>query len=74
MKQTTFYTKYSYQCFRSDQFECNNGECIEIDSKCNGIPECQDASDETEELCLNIKCPGYTYKCRYGACVDGDAK
>jgi len=55
---------------RSDEFECRNGQCIEMDARCNGIEECTDKSDETEELCLNTDCPVYTYKCRYGACVD----
>lgn len=61
-------------CFRSDQFQCKSGQCIKFEDKCNGIYECADQSDEIKETCLNIQCPGFTYKCDYGACVDGDSR
>ena len=36
------------------QFECHSGECLAIYNACDGIPQCQDGSDEAAELA----CPG----------------
>ncbi|KAK7085451.1 hypothetical protein SK128_028024, partial [Halocaridina rubra] len=33
------------QCV-DDEFTCNNGDCIDLDSKCDGQPHCSDESDE----------------------------
>ena len=29
-------------------FSCNNGQCIKIDNKCNGVIDCNDGTDELE--------------------------
>lgn len=55
--------------FRSEEFQCKNKQCISIDNKCDGTPQCADLSDETEEACLRLVCPGHTFKCKYGACI-----
>ena len=31
-----------------DQFECNNGRCIDPSAKCNKQDDCGDGSDETD--------------------------
>lgn len=56
------------------QFACNNGQCIDKYLVCDGAANCDDASDETYNLCNSIACQGYSFRCAYGACVDGDAK
>ncbi len=28
------------------EFQCYNGQCVDISMRCNLIPDCQDASDE----------------------------
>ena len=27
-------------------FQCGNGDCLSQDSVCNGVPDCEDGSDE----------------------------
>ena len=33
-------------CISDSQFQCENGECIDKDRKCDGVPNCSDNSDE----------------------------
>ena len=33
------------------QFQCDNGECIKLEKKCDGWPNCRDKSDETASAC-----------------------
>ncbi|KAE8741006.1 hypothetical protein FOCC_FOCC013475, partial [Frankliniella occidentalis] len=37
-------------CFASD-FTCNDGQCLSIWKKCNGIADCSDGADEDIALC-----------------------
>jgi hypothetical protein len=30
------------------EFNCNNGDCIEMELRCNGVPDCSDRSDEMD--------------------------
>ncbi|KAF2365755.1 Low-density lipoprotein (LDL) receptor class A repeat [Trinorchestia longiramus] len=46
---SVFVCACSRQCTRQ-QFECHSGECIAIYDACNGIPQCEDGSDEGAEL------------------------
>ena len=38
-------------CQASTQFTCDNGRCIPLTSKCNGLNDCRDNSDEKPDLC-----------------------
>lgn len=35
----------------NEEYSCKSGQCIDITSICDGIPDCNDKSDETVELC-----------------------
>ena len=39
------YSVGSHYC-DSDEFECDNGECIPEDYECDGVDDCDDDSDE----------------------------
>lgn len=39
----------SVQCGRF-QFACHSGECIAVYNACDGIPQCEDGSDEGPEV------------------------
>lgn len=41
----------------SDQFKCNNGECVPDSWQCDSENDCSDGSDELESLCVNRVCP-----------------
>jgi len=38
---------------KSDFFECISGQCIPKIQICNGIPDCEDGSDEALDICHN---------------------
>ncbi|XP_014240869.1 modular serine protease-like [Cimex lectularius] len=67
--------RQSWQC-RSDQFKCNNGQCIRQFEVCDGKKNCGDGSDETQAICtkLGIICPTFAFRCTYGACVNSNVK
>ncbi|KAL7647726.1 UNVERIFIED_CONTAM: hypothetical protein RMT77_001335 [Armadillidium vulgare] len=50
-------------------FRCNYGACIPHFYTCNGLIDCFDSSDETEELCSKTKCPRNNFRCNYGGCI-----
>ena len=60
--------------FRTGEFKCRSGQCIDQDYACDGRAECDDQSDETEAACWHIKCPRFTYQCKYGACANSNAE
>ena len=33
-------------CDQSTEFTCNDGQCIEMEERCNQVPDCRDESDE----------------------------
>lgn len=55
-------------------FQCKSGECIPMDSSCDGRVDCSDASDEKIESCASKCCPPFGFRCGYGGCVDEKAK
>ena len=36
------------------QFSCDNGQCIDIVNRCDGVPHCDDLSDEKSCQLVNI--------------------
>ncbi|XP_059222428.1 putative vitellogenin receptor isoform X2 [Stomoxys calcitrans] len=62
------------------EFRCNTGECLTLSRKCNGRPDCPDASDEAN--CDPAKgkkpqviCAVGEFRCRNGEqCIEGDKR
>uniref|UniRef100_A0A8C4MYX3 LDL receptor related protein 1B n=1 Tax=Equus asinus asinus TaxID=83772 RepID=A0A8C4MYX3_EQUAS len=55
-------------CNIYSEFECGNGECIDYQLTCDGIPHCKDKSDEKLLYCENRSCrrgfkPCYNHRC-----------
>ena len=45
-----------------NQLKCNNGRCIDLKYKCNGITECGDGSDEIDcGVSLSLSCVFFSY-------------
>ena len=40
-------------CNNGDEFTCDNGACIHLDKKCDGVSDCEDRSDESQ--CAKIQ-------------------
>ncbi|KAK0096269.1 hypothetical protein PV326_005920 [Microctonus aethiopoides] len=57
-----------------NQFRCDNGQCIDDITVCDGSTECTDRSDETSKTCESTQCLPFTFRCAYGGCIDGDKK
>ncbi|XP_065223466.1 modular serine protease-like isoform X2 [Planococcus citri] len=53
-------------CF---QFRCKNSQCIAKTFVCDGIPQCEDHSDEIYQQCKNKSCDEQNFQCDYGACI-----
>ncbi|XP_008207498.1 modular serine protease [Nasonia vitripennis] len=66
-------TTHEVSC-RSNQFRCDNGQCIGNTELCDGNVDCTDRSDETVLSCGSFNCPQYVFRCAYGACIDNDLK
>lgn len=50
------------------QFQCTNGQCIDITYRCDGTKDCVDDSDE-----LNCPCTSQEFKCvTSGECISSD--
>ncbi|MBZ3875678.1 Low-density lipoprotein receptor-related protein 1B [Sciurus carolinensis] len=65
-------------CNIYSEFECGNGECIDYQLTCDGIPHCKDKSDEKLLYCENRSCrrgfkPCYNRRCvLHGKLCDGE--
>ncbi|KAB0361653.1 hypothetical protein FD754_005809 [Muntiacus muntjak] len=65
-------------CNIYSEFECGNGDCIDYQLTCDGIPHCKDKSDEKLLYCENRSCRRGFKPCSNRRCVphsklcDGD--
>ncbi|KAJ3607378.1 hypothetical protein NHX12_024429, partial [Muraenolepis orangiensis] len=53
----------------AEQFTCLSGACISVRWKCDGVPDCQDQSDELERVCAFHTCSALDFTCDSGRCV-----
>ena len=51
----------------TDEFICDNGQCITKYWTCDGVPDCLDGTDEEETTCTT--CP-FKFLCANGKCTD----
>ncbi|KAG9349405.1 hypothetical protein JZ751_027848 [Albula glossodonta] len=56
-------------CNIHSEFECVNGECIDYQLTCDGIPHCKDKSDEKIQYCDNRDCRKGFKHCYNQRCV-----
>ncbi|ESO96764.1 hypothetical protein LOTGIDRAFT_143634 [Lottia gigantea] len=62
-------TEKNLNCNMTD-YVCEDGRmCITIEKTCNGVRDCIDASDESEQYCKTRKCPADYYSCNNTRCV-----
>ncbi|XP_012944048.1 low-density lipoprotein receptor-related protein 1 [Aplysia californica] len=72
----------SLGCARSDDFQCDDGQCVRGHAKCNGIVECADRSDEAidsgAKCNVSMPCSEDMFNCNGSECIykhfvcDGD--
>lgn len=58
-----FFNDLGFSC-NSDEFECDNGQCVASSLRCDGDLACTDNSDERDCACLSSE-----LKCGNGNCV-----
>jgi hypothetical protein len=62
------------QC-RGDQFSCNDGQCIQVQQRCDGRPDCRNGQDEYNCTGLpSSSCAENEFPCAAGFCIMGYKK
>ncbi|XP_070560391.1 basement membrane-specific heparan sulfate proteoglycan core protein-like isoform X2 [Ptychodera flava] len=57
---------------KDDEFQCNNGDCISEDFKCNGVVDCFDQTDEYNcpiPTPPTAACRNNQFMCKNGQCI-----
>lgn len=54
----------------SNQFQCNSGQCININWLCDGEIDCVDSSDEPDNCTSKIDCDSNHFRCKNMKCID----
>lgn len=62
-RRKNFFNDLGFSC-NSDEFECDNGQCVASSLRCDGDLACTDNSDERDCACLSSE-----LKCGNGNCV-----
>ncbi|CAG2161360.1 unnamed protein product [Oppiella nova] len=52
-----------------NQFTCNSGQCIPIESFCDTHKHCTDGSDEPDGCSAGTVCKSHEYQCKNGRCL-----
>ncbi|XP_053952208.1 basement membrane-specific heparan sulfate proteoglycan core protein isoform X5 [Anastrepha ludens] len=60
---TTVAPSYNNTCLENIEFTCQNGDCIPIESVCDGTADCARREDEDYNLCT---CSSDKWKCLHG--------
>ncbi|XP_065079146.1 basement membrane-specific heparan sulfate proteoglycan core protein isoform X5 [Ochlerotatus camptorhynchus] len=55
-----------------DQWQCDNGFCINSEFRCDDHIDCTDRSDENN--CPGPRCSTHQFTCSDGSCIDGDRR
>ena len=57
------------------QFHCATGShCLSERFVCDGEDDCDDGSDEKEDMCRSAKCQPEEFKCSDGKCINSNWK
>lgn len=62
-----------YQTCGDDKFQCTEShQCISVFQKCDGYPDCEDRSDESNATCaVTVFCGNVSlWQCGNGVCID----
>ncbi|KAI5726754.1 hypothetical protein M8J76_007920 [Diaphorina citri] len=54
---------------KPNMFTCANHQCISLNWRCDGEPDCSDNSDEIESICAGLACEPNRFKCKNNKCI-----
>ena len=56
----------------SNEFTCDNGQCLPSSYECDGINDCSD--DNSDEDHCSTYCPSYSFQCNNGPCISSSLR
>ncbi|XP_070533608.1 G-protein coupled receptor GRL101-like [Ptychodera flava] len=60
-------TQHQVVCDIDTELECSPGVCIDLQYRCDGIPDCENGHDESTLVC---GCPSHEFQCNETTCID----